>query len=495
MNDQNDQLTDSSSLKLLVVEDESIVALYLKKKLQALGYQPMAVVTNGKDALAEIGKECPDLVLMDINLEGDMDGIETAEEVKKRCNIPIVYITAYSDEETLQRAKRTEPYGYLIKPFESGDIKVTVEIALYKHRLDQELKKREQRYRLLAENTRDIVGLLSNDGYFKYISPSVERISGYKTSDIIGSHFYDHLSQKDRARVEDKPLAELVAELGGDPLVTQQVTKNGELDWVESLLEPIYNGNGELTGFQSSERIINERVHAQEKLAQANEKLEQRNRDLRDLTARLQNIQEEERKTLSREIHDGLGQEMIGLKMQLSWIKNLYGAQHEEANQALAEAVDNVQNMIENVRNLAKMLRPALLDKMGLHEAIKYEVQTLRQHADFDIQLEVDEAFPSLSNNIAVAAFRIYQEAMTNVVKHADPSIVKVELSVDNEHLNLVVEDDGNGLNLDHRHEAHSDSGSGVLGMRERAEDLKGKFSINSTEKGTVVSVQLPLSH
>jgi PAS domain S-box-containing protein len=493
MGDTTEQDMTSRPLEVLVVEDESIVALYLKKKLQSLGYHPLAVVTNGRDALDEADRKKPDLALMDINLEGDMDGIQTAEKLIERYNIPIVYITAYSDEETLQRAKNTDPYGYLIKPFESGDIKVTVEIAMHKHRLDQELKEREERFRLLAENTRDVVGLLDEEGNFRYVSPSVEWISGYAPDEIIGKHFYFFLSESDQEKYEDRPFAELVTELNGDPLVTRQKTKDGDVAWVESLLEPIHDEKGQLQGFQSSERMISERVEAQEKLAEANRALEQRNKELRELSARLQNLQEEERKHLSREIHDGLGQELIGLKMQLSWIKNMYAEVDEEAADSLGDAVQSVQDMISNVRNLAKTLRPVLLDKMGLHEAVKYEVQSLRQHADFDVELKICESFPPLPNDIAVAAFRIYQEATTNIAKHAEANQVYIELAVENDWLNVVVEDDGMGISSQDD-DTFRDIGSGMLSMRERAENLGGSFTLSSSEQGTKIEARLPIS-
>jgi signal transduction histidine kinase len=116
----------------------------------------------------------------------------------------------------------------------------------------------------------------------------------------------------------------------------------------------------------------------------------------------------------------------------------------------------------------------------------------LQNHVDFEISLNLPKSFPSLPNNVAVAAFRIYQEAMTNVVKHAEAGRVLVKLTVDNQRLNVVVEDDGNGLvEVDG---SSADTGSGVLGMRERTEDLGGTFSLTSTEQGTTVSATLPVS-
>jgi CheY-like chemotaxis protein len=129
--------------KILVVEDENIVALEIKKRLQKLGYIVPSVASTGEDAISKVEGILPDLVLMDIMLKGEIDGIDAAGEIRKRFNIPVVYLTAYSDEETLQRAKLTEPYGYILKPFEENDLRTTIEIALYRHQILNDSKKKE----------------------------------------------------------------------------------------------------------------------------------------------------------------------------------------------------------------------------------------------------------------------------------------------------------------------------------------------------------------
>ncbi|OPY16384.1 MAG: two-component response regulator [Methanomethylovorans sp. PtaU1.Bin073] len=121
--------------KILVVEDENIVALEIKKRLQKLGYIVPGVASTGEDAIIKAEGILPDLVLMDIMLKGEIDGIRAAGEIRSRFNMPVIYLTAYSDEETLERAKLTEPYGYILKPFEEEDLRTTIEIALYRHQV------------------------------------------------------------------------------------------------------------------------------------------------------------------------------------------------------------------------------------------------------------------------------------------------------------------------------------------------------------------------
>lgn len=121
--------------RILIVEDEVIVAMTLEDVLQKLGYQVAGAVTNGPDAIQMVGEEMPDLVLMDIRLDGPMDGIEAATRISSLYSIPVVYLTAHSDQATLSRAIQTQPYGYLLKPFRERDLYTTIEMAFHKHRV------------------------------------------------------------------------------------------------------------------------------------------------------------------------------------------------------------------------------------------------------------------------------------------------------------------------------------------------------------------------
>jgi len=133
------------SAKILVTEDEGIVAADIEDRLRSLGYQVTATCSSGEEALQKIRENRPDLALMDIMIQGDMDGIETARRVREQFDIPVIFLTAYSDDATFQRAKITEPFGYLIKPFEERELRTNIEMALYKHSMDKE------RDRLVAE--------------------------------------------------------------------------------------------------------------------------------------------------------------------------------------------------------------------------------------------------------------------------------------------------------------------------------------------------------
>ena len=125
---------------VLIVEDERIVALDLQYQLRRLGYAVSDVASSGEEALDRVEETHPDVVLMDIRLEGAMDGVETAEELRDRSDVPVVFLTAYADDRTLERAKATEPFGYLLKPFEERELQIAIEIALYRHSMERQLR-------------------------------------------------------------------------------------------------------------------------------------------------------------------------------------------------------------------------------------------------------------------------------------------------------------------------------------------------------------------
>jgi len=124
--------------RILIVEDEHIVAMGIKRMLKNLGYTVTGVASSGADAISKAESTFPDLVLMDIMLKGELDGIGAAKEIKERFNLPVVYLTAYSDSNILERAKKTGPFGYIVKPFDEKDLHSNIEIALHRLRREKE---------------------------------------------------------------------------------------------------------------------------------------------------------------------------------------------------------------------------------------------------------------------------------------------------------------------------------------------------------------------
>ncbi len=175
--------------RLLIVEDESIVAMALEQRLLDMGHEVVGVVDSGTEAIAAAVRTHPDLILMDIQLKEDMDGIEAARQIRSRLNIPVIYLTAHADETTISRAKITEPFGYITKPINDRDLRVNIEIALYKHQTERALQEREL---WLATTLKSIgEGVIATDskGTVLFLNPVAEQISGWRQTEVIGLPF------------------------------------------------------------------------------------------------------------------------------------------------------------------------------------------------------------------------------------------------------------------------------------------------------------------
>ena len=174
---------------VLVVEDESIVAKDIQNSLKKLGYTVPSVENTGEDAIDAAGLHRPDLILMDIMLKGDISGIEAAEQIKNRYQIPVIFLTAYADESTLSKAKVTEPYGYIIKPFKEIDLHTSIEMALYKHGKEQEVKKERDLYSsiVLDKSSEDCIFVKSNSRLVKVKTKEIYFVEALKDYVIIHS--------------------------------------------------------------------------------------------------------------------------------------------------------------------------------------------------------------------------------------------------------------------------------------------------------------------
>src|SRR6185369_7473207 len=162
-------------LNIFIVEDESIVAKDIQNSLIKLGYNVVGIANSGKDAIEKITQTMPDLILMDIMIKGDLTGIDVSEKIKEKLNIPVIFLTAYADEGTLSKAKVTEPYGYILKPFKEIDLHSTIEMAVYKHQNDAALQKERDFLYSLVEtkddnsNTKDILFVKANSRLVKVL--------------------------------------------------------------------------------------------------------------------------------------------------------------------------------------------------------------------------------------------------------------------------------------------------------------------------------------
>ena len=251
-----------ANAKILVVEDEGIVAADIQSTLKSLGYDVPAIAFSGEEAIKKVEEIQPDLVLMDIVLRGDMDGIQAAEEIHNRFNIPVVYLTAYADDKILQRAKITEPFGYILKPFEERELHINIEIALCKHKVEKALKESEEFSSSLLSNSPNPIIVINKDTSIRYVNPALERLTGFSSEELIGRK--SPYPWWPEGRLQDtefkKKRAEKVEELFQK--------KNGERFWVEMSSAPIIR-DGKLKYYLANWVDTTERKISEECLLQS----------------------------------------------------------------------------------------------------------------------------------------------------------------------------------------------------------------------------------
>lgn len=191
-----------SKTNVLVVEDESIVSKDIQHSLKKLGYNVVGAAATGEKAIELANETKPDVVLMDIMLKGDMNGIEAADQIRKTMSIPVIYLTAYADEGTLARAKVTEPCGYIIKPFKEIDIHTSIEMAIYKHKRESEVRKERDMLYSLVENrdNKEFIFVKSNSRLVKLKTKDIyfiEALKDYVVINALSTRYTIHSTMKD----------------------------------------------------------------------------------------------------------------------------------------------------------------------------------------------------------------------------------------------------------------------------------------------------------
>jgi PAS domain S-box-containing protein len=263
--------------QILVVEDDNIVVMELEDSLQSLGYAVSDVASYGKEAVEKAAERRPDLVLMDIRLKGNVNGIDAAQEIRERFDIPVVYLTAYSDEDTLQRAKITEPYGYIIKPFEERELHSVIEMALYKHSMERKLKESERWLATTLRSIGDAVIATDERGLIVLMNSVAEALTGWEQEDAWGkdlTEVFNIIDEKTRTLAES-PATRVIREGVVIGLANHSIliARDGREIPIDDSAAPIRDDKGGITGVVLTFRDITERKRAEKAIKQRNREL------------------------------------------------------------------------------------------------------------------------------------------------------------------------------------------------------------------------------
>jgi PAS domain S-box-containing protein len=368
------------------------------------------------------------------------------------------------------------------------------------------LRESEERFRLLVGSVKDYaIFLLDPVGQVISWNEGAERIKGYKKEEIIGRNMSVFYTAEELQRGEPQNDLSRARAYGRFENEGERVRKDGSVFWAHVVFNAIYDTKEELIGFAKVTRDITERKKSELQRQQFNEELEEQVKrktaelsrsyqDIRELASHLQDVREEERASIAREIHDELGQQLTGLKMDLSWIAKRKAVQDDiEAKQKSVIILNLLDTAIKTVRKIATDLRPSILDDLGLIAAIDWQSKEFRRRSG--ISTEFISTMPELrySSGISIGLFRICQESLTNVARHAEASKIRISLQEqDKDNILLKIEDNGKGFEV---RQIGDKKTLGLLGMRERTLMMGGEFRIESDPgKGTTLFVTVPLT-
>ena len=510
----------NSTSTILIVEDEAIVAMDLVMKLQSVGYNTLEVATNYDEAVDAIKTHQPNLVLLDIVIKSKKNGIDIGNYILNHYNIPIIYVTANTNDSIMAQVKKTNPYGFISKPFDSKTLFTTIEIANHKFKYEQglidtreklkelnlELEKRVgERTRMLKEQNKHLQievelrnkveselfvkeqhykniikhlgsGLAVTDNKGIILSPNLAlaKMCSCNEANLIGKNISDLFEtdvwRKVQSHFTDEDNKLLFIE-------TKLIRRNKAFKWCQLYISAtkVYHSHN---NFVFSVIDVN-----QQKIT---ERLLNNEREKRLFT--LMEGVEKERKRITLELHDSLGQKLTAAKLTLGALlrnSNIDDAQKE----ALIESKTIIEESINEVREISQNLTPSVLEDYGLIAALKRMKDQLSEKEGVDILLILKGAYPGLSMPVETVLYRIAQEALNNALKHAEASEIKITLTTSQEGLSLSISDNGKGFNIKDK---MLRNGHGLNNIEDRCSAIKGHCSIDSQiNKGTKILIEL----
>ncbi len=460
-------IENDKSIKILVVEDESIIALDITQKLRNLGFNPLKPVNTGEKAIRSVEENRPDLIILDIKLKGDMDGIETAAVIKKKKSVPFIFFSAFHDRETLERVKMTEPYGYIPKSSNNIDLYTTVKIALQRFSIEKAFHRREELFSATMRSITDAVLGVNGTMEILFWNSGAEKMFGWKESEVQGMDI--SLLTPSFIPNEFPEIIEKIIRKGRSKnfdAVLQH--KNGTIISVSMTLSPIWGLGGEYNGFSLVIKDISER---------------------KELEKQIIDILEEERFRIGQELHDNLGQYLTGILLKLKVLENELSKKNLSEQKDLAVRISShVRESLKKTREISRGLVTLGLENVTLSDALQDVISYFSNIKEVTITFISTIDNEVRNHRIIAQLYHIAQESVTNALKHSGGSVIKIILTSDETEIIMRIVDNGRGIGSEKKKR-----GLGLKIMKYRAGMIHGRLCVYSKKgSGTTVLCSIP---
>jgi PAS domain S-box-containing protein len=451
----------SSVAQILIVEDERVIARDIRDCLENLGYSVVAIASSAAEAMEKAAKMHPDLILMDIRLKGEVDGIQAAEQIWSRFQIPFIYATGYSDKPTLERARATAPFGYILKPIEERELFVAIETALQRFRLETELKQREQWLTTILRGIGDGVIVVDAQAKIKFLNVMAELVLGCQQADVVNqplSTIFRLVHEHTLAPIEDPVQSVLRSgNITSLPEHVAIVTMNGTLPITDSAA-PLRDEQGRLVGAVLVFRDITEKRLADEQKA-ALLRTQQLQEQMLELQ-RLNQLKDDFLNTVSHELRTPLANIKMAIQMlEITFQHHIAPSYPETAPpprdpnrylEILRNQCDRELHLINDLLDFQKLNANAYttaIETVNLSDWVTQVTsgfQARLNQQQLQLQIVLAPNLPALISDV-VSLNRILAELLSNACKYTPPGeCITISLQVlDGERVQLQVRNSG----------------------------------------------------
>jgi PAS domain S-box-containing protein len=360
------------------------------------------------------------------------------------------------------------------------------------------LRLSEERFRLLVEGVEDYaIYSMDPQGLITSWNAGAHRIKGYTAQEIIGQNFSRFYTPEDVKQNLPAKVLQSARDTGHYVGEGWRVRKDGSRFWSNVVVTALRDDTGNIIGFSKITRDTTERKVLMDRIQQHAEDLEKAQQSLRRLSGQLLQVQDDERRRLARELHDGAGQILAALNMNLESLQEAIKDQIPPSlNHRLGESIRLANQVIKETRTLSYLLHPPLLDEAGLRDALHWFVGGFIERSGIQTELEISPNFARLPRELEIAIFRIIQESLTNIHRHSGSAKASIRLALDGNQIFLTISDQGKGMPSEATLEEPKKNrklGVGIAGMRERVLQLGGEFEVAAGNPGTIIKAVFPI--